>query len=259
MASLLELGTLAAALAVSLDSPPPRSARSLTELRSLAYEANFRNDAGQLRRLSDELGRKGGDGDPRGWVLYYAAWTDWALFNAEFQAGRRAEALAAADSAVARARRAAELLPDEADPRAMLANALISLAFAKPDGFRTHRTELGEARRRALELGPRNPRVVLMDAGVVFNSPPEVGGSQEKGLLRWAEAIELFEAEAASPVRDPLRPRWGRALAYGWLPDLYLAMKPARLAEARIAAATALSLCPDFWYVRERVLPRLKS
>ena len=62
----------------------------------------------------------------------------------------------------------------------MLANALVGLAFATPDGFRTVREELTRVRHRALELGPTNPRVVLMDAGMVFGTPPAAGGSQER-------------------------------------------------------------------------------
>jgi hypothetical protein len=127
-----------------------------------------------------------------------------------------------------------------------------------PDGFRVVAAELTQARRRALELGPSNPRVVQLDAGMIFNTPTQFGGSQERGLQRWAEAIELFNNEARSADSSSLKPQWGRALAYGWLSELYLSMTPTRTAEARIAASTALSLRPDFWYVKERVLPRLK-
>jgi tetratricopeptide (TPR) repeat protein len=235
-----------------------RDARSrLLDLRSLAYDANFRNEAVQLQTLSQQLAELSADADVGAAALYYAGWTDWALFNSEFDAGRKEEARAAIVSAVERFRRLVALTPDDADAQAMLANALIGLAFATPDGFRTVREELTRARHRAVELGPTNPRVVLMDAGMVFGTPPAAGGSQEKGLQRWLQAIELFESEAHHAAPNPLAPRWGRALAYGWLCQLYLSTTPPRRAEAKVAAATALSLRPDFWYVRERILPRL--
>jgi hypothetical protein len=253
-----QFSALPLALLLLANAPGSNGARSrLLELRSLAYDANFRNEAAQLRTLSQQLGELSTDPEVGVSALYYAGWTDWALFNSEFEAGRKAEARVAIGSALERLRHLAELTPDDADAQAMLANALIGFAFATPDGFRTVREELTRARRRALELGPTNPRVVLMDAGMMFGTPQAAGGSQEKGIQRWLSAIDLFESEAGQIAPHPLAPRWGRALAYGWLCQLYLATTPPRTADAKKAAATALSLRPDFWYVRERILPRL--
>jgi hypothetical protein len=39
-------------------------------------------------------------------------------------------------------------------------------------------------RARALDIAPDNPRGLMMDAGLLFNAPPERGGSREKGLAR---------------------------------------------------------------------------
>jgi hypothetical protein len=259
MHSSLTLFAVTLGVFVGSSTPAANARNQLLELRSLAYDANFRNDAAQLRTLSKQIGKLATEEEVGAAALYYAGWTDWALFNSEFEAGRSAEASAAIHSAVDRLRRSVELTPNDADAQALFANALIGLAFTTPDGFRAVRDELTRARRKAVELGPTNPRVVLMDAGMVFGSPPAAGGSQEKGVQRWLQAIELFESEARTVSPSPLSPRWGRALAYGWLCQLYLAMTPPRTAEARRAAATALSLRPDFWYVKERILPRLKD
>ncbi len=248
------LGLLAAS------SSQNTNARSrLLELRSHAYDANFRNDTDELRALAEQIAALDSDATVGAAALYYTGWTDWVLFHSEFDAGRKPEASAAIQSAVKRLRRLVEMTPDDAEAHALFANALIGLAVTTPNGFQAVRDELFGARHRALELGPTNPRVVLLDAGMVFNTPPAMGGSQEKGLQRWLQAIDLFEAEARSQPADPLTPRWGLALAYGWLSQLYLAMEPPRMSEARRAAAHALSLRPDFWYVKVRILPRLKD
>jgi hypothetical protein len=139
----------------------------------------------------------------------------------------------------------------------MLANALIAAAVIDPNQFQARATELAPVRKRALELGPRNPRVVMMDAGMIFNIPPERGGSQERGIARWLEAIALFEAEAATPAADARQPRWGRDLAYGWLSGLYMRLTPPDRVKARAAADKALTMRPDFWWVRNVVLPQL--
>jgi hypothetical protein len=259
MPTTLKLVAVALGL-LAASSPKVTDSRSrLLELRSRAYDANFRNDADQLRTLAGQMAELTVDATVRTAALYYEGWTDWALFNSEFDAGRKTEAKAAIQSAVEQLRRLVEMTPEDAEAHALFANALIGLAFTIPNGFQTVREELFGARRRALELGPTNPRVVLLDAGMVFNTPAAAGGSQEKGLQRWLQAIDLFEVEAATEPPEALTPRWGLALAYGWVSQLYLAMEPPRMSEARRAATRALSLRPDFWYVKVRILPRLKD
>jgi hypothetical protein len=66
-------------------------------------------------------------------------------------------------------------------------------------------------------------------------------------------------ATYSHPPRPPRTPAaWGRALAYAWAADLYLAMCPRQIEEARASARKALQLQPNFWYVNEVVMPRLK-
>jgi hypothetical protein len=54
-----------------------------------------------------------------------------------------------------------------------------------------------------------------------------------------------------------LLPTWGRALAYGWLTQLYLALMPPEVEKAREAAMKALAMRPDFWFVKTQVVPKL--
>jgi hypothetical protein len=112
--------------------------------------------------------------------------------------------------------------------------------------------ELLTVRRTALELGPSNPRVVLVDAGFIFNNPAESKG-KERGLARWQEALRLFDAEANATAGDPMAPRWGHALSYAGLANLYSRMDPPQKENARTAAETALRMRPDFWYARTQL------
>src|SRR5437763_8002510 len=102
--------------------------------------------------------------------------------------------------------------------------------------------EVQALRARVREVAPDNSRGIIMDAGLLFNTPPERGGSREQGLTRWLHAIDLLEREATLPSRDPLRPDWGLALSYAWVCDLYLGMRPRQIEEARAAARKALRL-----------------
>jgi len=244
---------IALLIGVQLSTPAER----LIAARTRAYDANFQNDAAGLRAASAEFEKLTSDATIGKRALYDASWTEWALAMSEMQAGRMPEAIAAAERSVAHSRKALE--QDGSDPEvlAMLVNGLIAAALMDPPPRQEVITEFMAVRRKAVALGPENPRVAIMDAGIIFNAPPEFGGDKDKGLARWKQALELFEREARAATKDPLAPDWGRALAHGWLSQLHLRMTPPQYDHAREAAAKALTLRPDFWYVKEQVLPRL--
>lgn len=254
-------GVLAVVLAAAT-SPhaqhQPQGRLQLVAAKALLYDSNFRNDQAGLRAAVGQALEAGRHEPVRAMALYYAAWGEWALSHSQMQAGD----LAGAGQSLARseqhARAGLALRPADPEFLVMLANALIWRIIAEPPRFGEIAPEVRTLRARALELAPENPRVMIMDAGLTFNNPPERGGSREKGLARWQQALDLFDREAARPAGDELRPDWGRALAYAWACDLYLAMRPPQAEEARAAAREALQLRPDFWYVNEVVMPRLK-
>lgn len=222
--------------------------------KQLAYDANYRNDAAGLRDAVRRFERLARDRGLAAAALYYAGWTRWVLAASEVTAGDTAAARATLAAAVRDLERALALRPDDPDTHAVLAWALVAIAAL--DRF-THWGEMSDVvakhRARALALGPRNPRVMIMDAGMTFYTPPQQGGSQERGIARWLEALDVFEHEK---IDDPTRPDWGGALAYGWLANLYLSMTPPNVPDARRMADKALALRPDFWWVRTQVLPK---
>ena len=245
----------------SASAPAVQDARSvLIDARNLAYDANYRNDQAGLRAAiaaMQPLVRPDSSDAP--YANYYLSWAYWALAASQYEAQDVAGAVESGTLAARHAR--AAVAARDADPEfyTALVNALIVVAVLDRAQFDRMAAEIRPARAKALELGPENPRVVLMDAGMIFNNPPERGGGQQKGLARYEEALRLFEAEATTKAADPLAPRWGHTLAYGWLAPVYLTITPPQKEKARAAAETALRMRPDFWYVRERVLPRLRS
>jgi hypothetical protein len=250
---------LVGACDIGLAQPPVASARSqLVRAKAALYDSNFRNDQQGLRAgiaVALETVR-----EPALAPLahYYAAWGEWTLSHAQMQAGDMTGAVPTLKRSEEQARIALAARPKDPEFIVMLANALIWSAVADRERFAAVAPEIRRLRDTALEMAPDNPRAIIMDAGLIFNNPPERGGSRERGLALWQRALGLFDREAAHPETDDLRPDWGRALAYAWAADLYLAMRPPQRDAALAAARTALELRPDFWYVTDVLMPRLK-
>jgi hypothetical protein len=255
-AGLLVLLTCVLA-ASSAHTASPRA--KLIEARNLAYDANYRNDQQGLRSAIGILAPLAAAGDVNAYRHYYLSWTYWALANSQLEEPDVPGALESARRAAEYARLGLAQRSDDPEFHVVLVNALIVIGTVDASAREPMTVEFSTARRRALELGPTNPRVVMMDAGVIFYAPAARGGSRERGLARWEEALRLFEAEMQVSSADPIAPRWGYALACGWMPFLHLRMDPPQKQQARAAADMALSLRPDFWYVHARVLPRLRE
>ena len=231
----------------------------LVEARNLAYDANFRNDQAGLRAAIGAMEPLARQPDVEAYAHYYLSWTYWMLVASQIEDKNQAAALESAKLALAHARAGLMSRSRDSEFQTMLANALIATGILDRERFKELWAELAGVRKKALQLGPDNPRAVIMDAGIIYWAPPEQGGGRDKGIARWDEAARLFEAEAALTSVDPLAPRWGYALYYGWSANLYLRMAPPQMDRARRAADAALAVRPDFWYVRERILPQLRE
>jgi hypothetical protein len=256
---LMVLAVMVAPIIASHPQSPEQDARArLLAAKAALYDSNFRNDRPGLRAAVDETLKASADERLRPMALYYAAWGEWALSHSHLQAGDLGGAIASLTRSEQYARAGLALRPDDPEFIVMLADALIWRIVAEPQGMTARGPEVQALRARALDIAPDNPRGLMMDAGLLFNAPPERGGSREKGLARWTHAIDLLEREATLPARDDLRPDWGLALSYAWVCDLYLGMRPRQIENAQAAANKALHLRPDFWYVKDVVMPRLQ-
>ena len=257
-AMLTSFALLLLSRCVGLEIPAAQTPRAaMVEAREMAYNANARNDTDGMKRALAAFERVSADDPSSALAAYYASWTAWSLAGSHFQARDMDAAKAAIAAAVGHARRGLALRPGDAEFQTMAANAMIGQAVIDSARFQALVPEIAAARKKALELGPRNPRAVMMEAGMIFNIPPERGGSQEKGIARFIEALAFFDEEAAAPAADDLEPRWGRDLAHGWLAGMYLRLTPPALDKARAEVDKALFLRPDFWFVREVLVPQL--
>jgi tetratricopeptide (TPR) repeat protein len=105
------------------------------------------------------------------------------------------------------------------------------------------------AEARALELGPTNPRVLILTGASALYKPSAFGGGEDRAHERFTRAIRAFDTDhAAAPM-----PSWGKAEAYAWLG--VLEARRGRKAEASAAYDRALALEPDYAWVKFALKP----
>ncbi|MGH8232211.1 MAG: hypothetical protein ACRESY_10355, partial [Steroidobacteraceae bacterium] len=186
---------------------------------------------------------------------YYAALTEYRLAQLAAQgaggAGESAAQLAqrcvaGTDAALAVQADFAEALALRA---ACLAAPLAGGGLHTPFAGHRARKDLD----RALQLAPRNPRVLLVDAMSDYQLPPSSGGNRERALPKLRQAVAAFDSERGSAERLP---GWGAAEAYLFLArDLLDHADPVG---ARDALERALLIAPQFTQAR-RLLAKVLS
>ena len=186
------------------------------------------------------------------WGHYYIALADYRI--AGLLEGESKDPSEHLNAAVEHLKKATEI-----DPQAAEAHALLSSVYGWQIGLSPMKTMLlgprvGKAARKAKQLAPDNPRVVLSAAISDFNTPEMFGGSKEKGLQGFQRAAELFAQEEPT---DPIRPVWGHREAYAWLGIAY--QNQGELESARAAFEKALEIDPDFGWVKDWLLPELEK
>ena len=106
---------------------------------------------------------------------------------------------------------------------------------------------------KALQLAPKNPRVLLLDAIDQYGRPKAPGGGAEHPCGKFEAVAKVFEAERADVDQVP---GWGAAEAYMWLGRCYLDNDNPNA--ARDALERALLIAPEFGQAR-RLLATITS
>jgi hypothetical protein len=109
--------------------------------------------------------------------------------------------------------------------------------------------------KEADEMAPNNPRLIWVHGPILWNSPPERGGGQDKAIQNYERGLE-----ACSKIKtgdDPLEPSWGKPELMMSLAYCYLNMNAADVNAAERYARTALVVVPYWHYVRDILLPQI--
>lgn len=199
------------------------------------------------RRLLDAAAA----GTPRARLRYALAYVGWRLLNhPDVADGDERDDLG--DEAVALLRENIEA--DEGD---IEAHTLLGAVYGRQITSMWRGMTLGRRASAALdaarELDERNPRLLLMKGIEMYHRPGMMGGGADDAEPWLRAAVGFFEAQPA----DTPWPNWGRADAYAWLGLTLAALDDD--AGAREQYEKALEVEPDFYWVREVLLPRLED
>ena len=190
-------------------------------------------------------------GAPRAQLRYALAYVDWRLLNHPgVTDGDERDDLG--DEAVELLRE--NIAADDADVEA---HALLGAVYGRQITSVWRGMTLGRRASAALAaaraLDERNPRFLFLKGIEMYHRPGMMGGGADEAEPWLRAAVGFFEAQPA----DPPWPNWGRADAYAWLGLTLAALDDE--AGAREQYEKALEVEPDFYWVREVLLPRLED
>ena len=111
--------------------------------------------------------------------------------------------------------------------------------------------------KEATDIAPDNPRLIWVRGPILWNTPPERGGGQDKAIENYQRALEICSKIKASD--DPLEPSWGKPELMMSLAYSYLHTKPSDVNAAERYARDALEIVPYWHYVRDILLPQIRQ
>ncbi len=235
------------------------------DLESRIQYGYFTEDLHALRNLAESLGTA--DSHDRLKSYYVGLLAYRVALLAEAQAGKapaeqkarshkggrkKSEARQSVERCVAALDQALEAQSDFADALALQSACLGLLAesgsWHTPFGAPRSATQL----HKALQLAPKNPRVLLLEALGDYDNP-KADPAQARTCDKFKATAAVFDAERVEVDKVP---GWGAAEAYMWLGRCYL--DAGDVVPARDALERSLLIAPEFTAAR-RLLSRITS
>ena len=109
--------------------------------------------------------------------------------------------------------------------------------------------------KEANDMAPDNPRLIWVRGPILWNTPSERGGGQDKAIESYQRGLEVCSKIKAGD--EPLEPSWGKPELMMSLAYSYLNTKPADVNAAERYARGALEIVPYWHYVRDILLPQI--
>lgn len=134
---------------------------------------------------------------------------------------------------------------------------LLFLHNGEPDRVKEIFTQVGPITTEIKQKAADNPRRLWVLGPILFVTPPERGGGQDKAIATYQKGLEIIRK--AKPATDPLEPSWGEPELLMNMAWSYLNQAKPDVQSAERNAQAALTLVPNWHYVRDILLPQISS
>jgi hypothetical protein len=260
MTTLFSAAIAALSCPVTQATPVPESRDRIAAIASQILRADYEGGRAAMQRGYDDLKPFLEDKALASRVRYWRGFAQWRRaingFNDNVDPKELEQNL---KDAIEEFKVAAEQDPKFVDAKVGLISCMGYIAFMNRKQDQARAKELvGQIMplvKEADEMAPDNPRLIWIHGPILWNSPPEKGGGQDKAIANFQRGLEVCSKIKKSD--DPLEPSWGKpelmmSLAYCYLngahPDVSAAERYAR---------EALEIVPYWRYVRDILLPQI--
>jgi tetratricopeptide (TPR) repeat protein len=241
--------------ATPLNDAPERAARVIAQIQHADYEG----DRTAMQHGYDDLKPFIEDQKLASRIRYWRGFAQWRRaingFNDAIDSKELARDL---NAALDEFKAAMELDPKFVDAKVGIISSLGFLLFAdrQDEAHKKERiAQILATEKEANAMAPDNPRLIWVHGPILWNSPPERGGGQDKAIQNYQRGLEV--CSKIKPNDDPLEPSWGRPELMMSLAYCYLNANSADLNAAERYARNALEIFPHWHYVRDILLPQI--
>jgi len=258
--------TFFAALPVFLDCPATcaeqRVETQLTELAAAVRSADYRGDREALARLDAQLAKLP-DSSLDDYRAYWRAFACWRRALNGFNENPTPNDLVVdVEAAIGHFKEALAKHPNWIEAKLGLVGCsgnLIYLVGKDPEKRKAILDEYVPIGRTLQIDAPDNPRVLWIVGGLQLAAPPPTGGDPARAAVTMRKGIECAWRESLAGGRAPWEPAWGGAENLMNLAWLYSNSAMADKAAARAYAQGALTVEPDWHYVKDVLLPKIEA
>jgi len=253
----------AASVTMALAAPTVNATHEqVVKIVTQIQRADYEGDRAALKRLYNDLAPVPEDKKLASRVLYWRGFALWRRaangFNDTSDTREIGEDL---EQAVNEFNDALAKDPGFVDAEAGAASCLNSLIFLnRKDPARVQElvSQAGPLIKQAEAAAPDNPRLLWVLGSIRWYVPPERGGGQDKALAAQQKGLEAIR-EHKQNSSDPLDPTWGEPELLMSLAWSNLNRATPDLNAAEQYAQAALKLVPDWHYVRDILVPQIRT